>query len=113
MRARAAILVVSVSLTLSACGMRGDPPALPETARFVPPAVTLPTAPAPDEALLASVRDALSTAPLVTLPPPEAVPVPQEATRPGGKGRTQGPPSIDPVTAAEQGSLLTPSRGGY
>ncbi len=111
MQARTAVLVAT--LALSACAAPHDPPALPDAARFVPPAVTLPTAPAPDEALLAPVRDTLKTAPLVTLPPPEAVHIPQEDKRPAGKGRPQGPLRTDPVTAAEQGSLLTPSRGGY
>src|SRR5712692_8662919 len=107
MRRREGVLVVGASLLWSACAMPHDPPALPDAVRFVPPAVTLPTAPAPEDALLASVRDALQTAPLVTLPPPEAVQVPQEARRPAGPTRAQRPRSADPVTAAEQGSLLT------
>lgn len=104
--------LVCALLLVGACAGTGDPPALPDATRFVPGAITLPREP-PEDALLAPVREALQTAPLVTLPPPEAVPMLFE---PHGKAGTRPPRprrTDNPVSAAERGALLTPSRGGY
>jgi hypothetical protein len=91
-------------LVFGACAGQGDPPALPDAARFVPPAVTLPVPSEPHDLL----GEAVKAAPLVTLPPPEAVPVVFEPRKRHGKHL----PS-DPITTAERGSLLTPNHGGY
>src|SRR5712691_1464459 len=93
-------------LVFGACAGQSDSPALPDAARFVPPAVTLPLA--LDDPLLASpMVDAVKRAPLVTLPPPEAVPIVFEPRR-----HDKRLPR-DPITTAERGSLLTPTHGGY
>ena len=91
-------------LVFGACAGQGDPPALPDAARFVPPAVTLPVPSEPHDLLVEAVK----AAPLVTLPPPEAVPVVFDPRR---RHVTRLP--RDPITTAERGSLLTPTHGGY
>jgi type IV secretory pathway VirB9-like protein len=115
LRTSGPIILLTAGLSLSACAGHNDPPALPETARFVP-AVTLPAETAPEEVIVAPVQKALKTAPLATLPPPAAVPVVFEPPK-RGKGRRIRPTTLhdggDPVSTAERGSLLTPSRGGY
>jgi type IV secretory pathway VirB9-like protein len=103
--------IVCTLLVFGGCVLQ-DPPALPDPARFVPPSVTLPSAPAPEEQTLPLLVEAVNMTPMV--PPPDAVPVVFEPPR-GRRGkhaaRVRRP--SDPITTAEQGSLLTPNHGGY
>jgi type IV secretory pathway VirB9-like protein len=87
-----------------------DPPALPDTPTFVPPAVTLPTT--PPEHPLQSLQTALQQAPIVQLPPPEAQPRLVEPPAPSERPRPRGRQG-DPITQAEHGSLLTASRASF
>jgi type IV secretory pathway VirB9-like protein len=103
---------------LSACtGGALDPPALPDSSHFVPPAVTLPQAEAAASrtiedtlAQIRAAREALTHAPLVQVPPQEAVGTRVEKPPPERKGPRR---ASDPIAQAEQGSLLTANRASF
>lgn len=100
-------VMVGAVLLCAACTQTvPDPPALPDPPRYVPPEVTLPSG----SIDAGPTRHALAAAPLVTLPPPEAVPTPQA---PPAATRGKRPGGHDPIRQAEQASLLTPSRSGF
>lgn len=96
--------LVCTLLLCGACAIRDpDPPALPDDTRFVPPAVVLPTTEPPPAAPLLV---ALEQAPLVTVPPADAIAslAPPPAPVPGKRRRA----SADPVEQATRASLVTP-----
>src|SRR5215813_3832629 len=110
MRTRAHVVLMWVLFVTGACTLPpNDPPSIPDPVRFVPLAVTLPSAETQDEAKTS--RAMTTTSPLlpVLLPPSEAVPTVRERSQVHKHGK-QGTTILE---EASTGSFLTPTRGGF